>query len=327
MDHIFVQSCESMSQLQDHVVDLTVTSPPYSNAIDYEAHATDPTANYRPRQELDYEKYLDFLKSTFAEVLRVTRPGGFCAIVIGTVLEKGRHIPLPYHLTGLMEQLGWIFHQDIIWSKVTGGVKRAGSVIQHPYPGYYYPNLMLEYILVFRKAGDRRIYQGRSQAEKEQSRFELDSVFTKDIANNIWHIAPVPPGQLDHPCPFPEEIPYRLIRLYSYVGDLVLDPFCGTGTTLKVARNLARRWVGYEVLESYCTLAQRRIAEPLILRKQLIEVYDKIEYGERTPPTRTSTKKRKLFRRANGHRADKGPEMTLPLAGLEARNTGDEIAP
>jgi site-specific DNA-methyltransferase (adenine-specific) len=281
MNEIFLQSCERMSQLADDAVDLTVTSPPYSNAIDYESHVTDPAANYRPRQELDYQEYLKFLERAFGEVLRVTRPGGFCAVVIGTVLDKGEHIPLPFHVVTRLEGMGWEFHQDIIWSKVTGGVKRAGSFIQHPYPGYFYPNLMLEYILVFRKPGARRIYQGRSDAEKRESGIELDSVFTKDIANNIWHIAPVPPGQLEHPCPFPEEIPYRLIRLYSYVGDLVLDPFCGTGTTLKVAENLKRRWAGYEVQENYRALACARVREPLVLRKQLVERYERVEYGRR----------------------------------------------
>ncbi len=317
MNDIFLQSCEHMAQLADDSVDLTVTSPPYSNAIDYTTHASDPDANYRPRQELDYHHYLEFLDRAFGETLRVTRPGGFCAIVVGTVLEKGVHIPLPYHLVSRMEQLGWEFHQDIIWSKVTGGVKRAGSVIQHPYPGYFYPNLMLEYILVFRKPGTRRIYQGRSQEEKERDRFLVDSVFTKDIANNIWHIAPVPPGQLDHPCPFPEEIPYRLIRLYSYTGDLVLDPFCGVGTTLKVARNLGRRWAGYEILPKYRDLALRRVREPIKLRKQLIELYDKIEYGEKQPPTRNG-KKRSPFRRKNG-RVPESASLPLPFADIDRK--------
>ncbi len=297
MNNVFLQSCEHMTQLENDSVDLTVTSPPYANAVDYQSHVTDPTANYRPRQQLNHDDYLAFLERAFGETLRVTKPGGFCAVVVGTVLEHGVHTPLPFHLVNRMEQIGWEFHQDIIWSKVTGGVKRAGSAIQHPYPGYYYPNLMIEYILVFRKPGRRRIYQQRTRADKEKERFEVDSVFTKDIANNIWHIAPVPPGQLDHPCPFPEEIPYRLIRLYSYSGDLVLDPFCGVGTTFKVAHHLNRRWVGYEVLEKYRQLALERVNEPLVLRKQLIANYDRLAYGDRQAPTRTG-KKRSPFRRA-----------------------------
>ena len=98
-----------------------------------------------------------------------------------------------------------------------------------------------------------------------------------DIANNVWHIAPVPPDVIDHPCPFPEEIPDRLIRLYSYVDDVVLDPFAGSGQTLKVARQLDRQYVGYETIEKYAQLAKARVTgKPAIRPQQLIARFDKI---------------------------------------------------
>lgn len=294
MNTIYPHSCEDMRELADNTVDLTVTSPPYWNAIDYDTHARDAKQNYRPRREQDYAEYLDFLKRVFVETYRVTKPGAHCAIIIGTVLLKGKHVPVPYHLIDVMEKIGWEFHQDIIWAKVTGGVKRAGATIQNPYPGYYYPNLMLEYILIFRKPGDKKIYAGRTQQEKKNDAMQLDAVFTRDIANNIWHIAPVPPNQLPHPCPFPEELAYRLIRLYSYTGDLVLDPFAGIGTTLKVAQATVRNWVGYELKSEYIETAKRRIREPIKLRKQLIAEFAKVEYGEKIP---TKNKTRSPFRR------------------------------
>ena len=290
-----MRSCESMPELPDGSVDLTVTSPPYWNAIDYDAHVEAPGANYRPRETMDYRAYLEFLGRCFKETLRVHRPGSVCAVVIGTVLLNGDHTPLPFHFVGLIEKLGWLFHQDIIWSKCTGGVKRAGSTIQHPYPGYYYPNIMTEYILLFRKPGERRIYAGRSRQDKQRDRVEVDSVFTKEVANNIWHVAPVPPNQLPHPCPFPEEIPYRLIRWFTYTGDLVLDPFCGIGTTPKVAAALGRHWAGYEIKAEYAEITNRRAGEPLVLREQLIARYDKLDYGVREDPTRPT---RAPFRRA-----------------------------
>lgn len=283
-----------MRELADNTVDLTVTSPPYWNAIDYDAHARDAKQNYRPRQEQQYADYLEFLARVFTETFRVTKPGAHCAIVIGTVLLKGKHVPVPFHLIEVMEKIGWEFHQDIIWAKVTGGVKRAGSTIQHPYPGYYYPNLMLEYILVFRKPGEKRIYVGRTQKQKKQDAMKVDAVFTRDIANNIWHIAPVPPNQLPHPCPYPEELAYRLIRLFSYTGDLVVDPFAGIGTTLKVAQATERNWVGYELKKEYIRTAKRRIKEPMKLRKQLIAEFAKIEYGEEM---KAKNKGRAPFRR------------------------------
>lgn len=284
VDAVFVHSCERMPELLDESVDLCVTSPPYWNAIDYDVHTGQPGENYRPRQAVDYRgEYLPFLERCFGEVLRVQKPGSICAVVVGTVLLKGRHHPLPFDLVPRMERLGFEFFQDIIWAKCTAGVKRAGSAVKHPFPGYFYPNIMTEYILLFRKPGMRRIYEGRSKEEKQRARIVVDTVFTKDVANNIWHIAPVPPGQYDHPCPFPEEIPYRLVQWFSYPGDLVLDPFCGIGTTLKVAANLGRRWVGYEVKGEYVREAMRRVGEPLRLREQLVVSYEKVKIGARLP--------------------------------------------
>lgn len=281
-NQIYGHTCEKMPELEDGVVTLTVTSPPYWNAIDYDIHASDKRQYYRTRKYQagyrDYIEYLEWLERIFGgEVLRVTRPGGFCAVVVGTVLLDGTYYPVPFDLVARMVQRGWDFHQDIIWHKCTAGIKRAGVTIQHPYPGYYYPNIMTEYILVFRKPGPP-IYEGRSEEQKERARIAIDSVFKMDVANNIWHIAPVPPDYIDHPCPFPEEIPFRLITLYSYPGDLVLDPFLGSGQTTKVARWLGRRYVGYETIEKYVELARRRLTEPLRIRpRQLVAKFEKVD--------------------------------------------------
>ena len=281
MDQIFAHSCEHMPELADDSVALTVTSPPYWNAIDYDRHAEDAQQNYRTRRYgngyRDYKEYLIWLERIFDAVYRVTKPGGYCAVVIGTVLLQGRLYPVPFDFASRLSRRKWEFHQDIIWHKCTAGARRAGVAIQKPYPGYYYPNIMNEYILIFRKPGPK-IYEGRSQEEKEAAAYPIDRVFTMDIANNIWHIAPVPPNTIPHPAPFPEEIPYRLVRLYSYPGDLVLDPFAGSGQTLKVAHHLGRQYVGYEIIPKYVALAEQRVREPLHLRKeQLIAVFDKVK--------------------------------------------------
>ena len=104
-----------------------------------------------------------------------------------------------------------------------------------------------------------------------------------DVANNIWHIAPVPPHTIDHPCPYPEEIPHRLISLYSYLGDTILDPFVGSGQTSKVAIALGRQAVGYDTRQQYIDYAQSRIEEPLRLREgQLIAEFKKIPLEQAT---------------------------------------------
>ncbi len=284
MNRIYSHSCENMPELDDSSVALTITSPPYWNAIDYDRHAIDDNQNYRTRQYAngyqDYQDYLDWLTRIFAETLRVTQPGGFCAIVIGTVLMEGKLYPVPFDTVTRLVDIGWEFHQDIIWHKCTAGVKRAGVSIQKPYPGYFYPNIMNEYILIFRKPGPK-IYEGRSEEEKEAGRYPINRLFTMDTANNLWHIAPVPPNIIEHPAPYPEEIPYRLIQLYSYPDDLILDPFVGSGQTLKVAQHLERRYVGYEIIEKYVELANKRIHEPLAIRpEQLIAIFDKVALEE-----------------------------------------------
>ena len=299
MGDIFCQSCEHMDEVPNESIALVVTSPPYWNAIDYEQHVADPTEWYRTRQGSPYEEYLDWLRVCFTEVFRKLKPGGFCCVVIGTVLYEGRHYPLPHHFTKLLEDIGYEFHQEIVWNKVTGGVKRAGVTIQNPYPGYYCPNIMTESILIFRRPGPK-IYADRSPEEKERNRLDIDQIFTRELANNVWHIAPVPPNSMPHPCPFPEEIPYRLILLYSYEGDAVLDPFLGIGTTTKVAHALGRDYYGYEVQPQYVEIARKRLEEPLHLREQLICTYEKM-------PVTDSAYRRSIQR----HEQETG-QMTLP---------------
>ncbi len=298
MGAIFCKSCEHMNEIADESIALVVTSPPYWNAIDYDQHVAAPTEWYRTRQGRPYEEYLDWLRICFAEVLRKLKPGGFCAVVIGTILQNGKQYPLPQQFTVLMEELGYLFHEDIVWSKVTGGVKRAGVTIQHPYPGYYNPNIMTENILVFRKPGPR-IFEERGNGDKENSRYDIDSIFTREYANNIWHVAPVPPHHLPHPCPFPEEIPYRLIMFYSYSGDSVLDPFNGIGTTTKVARALGRDYYGYEMQQKYVDVALKRLDEPLRLRDQLVPQYEKVPVTD------------SVYRRSVENHANSKKQMTL----------------
>lgn len=262
---LYCQSSMQMEQCANGSIALTVTSPPYWNAIDYDIHAKNGVdAWHRVRNYeafgVSFEDYLKNISKVFREVKRVTVAGGFCAIVIGTVLHARKHYPIPMLITERMLNMGWTFHQDIIWNKVTGGVKRAGSFIQHPKSGYYYPNIMIEYILVFRKLGPLRRGSGQT--------LEIDELFTRDIANNIWHIAPVPPRTIKHPCPFPEELARRLILLYSDKGEEVLDPFLGSGQTTIAALRQGRRCVGYDIEPSYLALSKNRLLSLPEPRKQ-----------------------------------------------------------
>jgi len=160
----------------------------------------------------------------------------------------------------------WSLHEEIIWHKVTGGTNRYGSFVINPYPKYYRANIMHEFILVLRK-GD--VKTGRNQ--RREILPATHEEWTKEIANSVWHIAPVPPGYIEHPCPFPEEIPYRLLKIYSYNGDIVLDPFNGSGQTTKVAYNLDRHFLGIDIKQEYVDLAKKRILnEDLHIRPEAL---------------------------------------------------------
>jgi site-specific DNA-methyltransferase (adenine-specific) len=277
----YARSCLRMPQVRDESIALTVTSPPYWNSIDYDVHAKDRKAWHREREYeafgSTFKSWLGNIRKAFKEVFRATMPGGFCAIVVGTILHDGRHYPAPMMVTGSLLDLGWEFHQDLIWNKVTGGVKRAGVFIQHPRPGYFYPNIMTEYVLVFRKPGEMR--RGQKKA------LDIDELFKRDIANNVWHIAPVPPNEIDHPCPYPEELVRRLVVLYSQEDDVVLDPFLGSGQTALVALREGRECVGYDVEEGYLELTKQRIEGRAGGRRRfnLVPSWEKIAVGGDIP--------------------------------------------
>lgn len=140
IDTIVHGSADDLSTLSDGSIALTVTSPPYWNAIDYGRHVANNADWYRTRTYAEgyteYTEYLDWLDGIFEQVFQKTRDGGFAALVVGTVLFKKRHYPVPYDVTARFCRRGWEFHQDIIWHKCTAGVRRAGSFIQRPYLAY-----------------------------------------------------------------------------------------------------------------------------------------------------------------------------------------------
>lgn len=269
-------SVDVLSGVHEGTVDLTVTSPPYRNAIDYAMHAehgNDPERNYRGKLSIGVAEYIEDMGGVFGKVYRATRDGGYCCIIIGNEINRGTLEPLPALLVAKLYGQGWSLHEEIVWHKVTGGANRAGSFVQHPYPSYFRANIMHESILVMRK--------GRNRLRKSEYAFAdmNQDVTWKEIANSVWHIAPVPPGFLDHPCPYPEEIPYRLINLYTNEGDLVLDPFNGAGQTTKVAKYLKRRFLGIDIQERYAEYSKKRLDELPHIRDESITLEFEREGG------------------------------------------------
>lgn len=256
---------ESLRGMESDSVTLALTSPPYHNAINYRQHVEKLEGKVArwARAEVSYEEYREFLMARFAELLRVVQPGGHSVVNIAPVGWAGRRVALPFHFVGWMEALGWRFKEDIIWEKEVVRDKRSGVLMQHPYPGYYYPSLSAEYVFVFQKPAAKKgrdnIFYYRSAEEKAANRLSLEGY--QAMSKNIWTIRPVAPRENVHPCPFPEELARRVIAFYSYKRDVVLDIFCGSGVTNLVAEKLGRRHVGMECERAYVEYAVKKVGE------------------------------------------------------------------
>lgn len=254
-------SADSTKLAKDLVgkVALAVTSPPYHNAISYEDHAKDNKLNYRNRYSLDYaQEYMALLNKIWAASIEMLKPGGYFAINVGSVLDNAYHYPLAEDIISELTRSGLAeFVRSIFWHKVTAGVKRAGSVIQHPYPGYWHPNIMTEHIIVVRKPGAVR---------------KPNTDVPTEWLEPVWDLAPVPPRKIDHPAPFPEEIPHRLIRMFTDSDEWVLDPFNGAGATTKAASDLGRSALGFDIEKKYVALSKKRLKSSSSIRDNQLRV-------------------------------------------------------
>lgn len=259
---ILVGDSRKSPKIVPHLVEkiaLVVTSPPYHNAISYDRHDQDSSSDYRVRHDISYfDEYLSLLSEVWGASYQMLRPGGYLAINVGTVLEAGYQYPVPQDIISCLigSHEDWELYRSIQWNKVTAGVKRAGSVIRHKYPGYWYPNIMTEHIIIARKPGES-IKNHHVPAE-----WWLP----------VWDLAPVPPGVIDHPAPFPEELPHRLIRMLTEKDDWVMDPFLGSGTTVKAAIDLGRKGLGFDTILSYALYAKARLAEPPAIRSRQLQI-------------------------------------------------------
>ena len=243
---------------------LAFTSPPYHNAINYSQHVEKikGRVDYWKRENVSYDEYRQFLTDRFAALLRVVKPGGYNIVNISPVGWNGERVALPFHFVSWMEQIGWKFKEDIVWEKTIARDRRSGVLLQHPYPGYYYPSLVSEYVFVFQKPAAKKdrenIYWNRTAEEKERNKLDLTN-FQGEMSKNVWKIRPLSPQENLHPAPFPLELAERVVSLYSYQGDAVIDIFAGSGQTGLACEKLGRRHVGIEIMKEYVDYATKRI--------------------------------------------------------------------
>ena len=241
LDHIVHASAEEMHALPDNSIHLMVTSPPYNVGKEYDADMT-------------LDEYRDFLRRVWAEVYRVLVPGGRACINVAN-LGRRPYIPLHAFIIEDMHSLGFLMRGEIIWNKASSA---SPSTAWGSWRSASNPTLrdVHEYILVFSKDMFRRQNpQGRENTITRDEFLE----FTK----SVWTFPAEKARQVGHPAPFPVELPYRCIQLYTFAGEVVLDPFMGSGQTALAALRSGRHYVGYEVNEEYVSLARARIRDAM----------------------------------------------------------------
>lgn len=236
-NQILCKSSEKMTGIPANSVALMITSPPYNCGKEYD-------------DDLTMREYLSLLRRVFKEVYRVLEPGGRACVNVANMGRKP-YIPLTMHVTKLMMSLGFRMRGEIIWQKGKGA---NGSCAWGSFKSAANPVVrdLHEYVLVFSKKRFDRAYKGVSTIGSDD--------FVRDTLS-IWDIRPESAKKIGHPAPFPKDLPSRLINLYTYKGDLVLDPFVGSGTTCVAAKEAGRDYIGYELKRNYCKLAKTRLEQ------------------------------------------------------------------
>ena len=270
---IHCKSSESMDELPDNSVDFIISGPPYWDYIDYNACSEKLNGVGIWDNSTSYDKFLSKLYTWHSESFRVLKDGRYCAINLGTIRKDGKTIPLPFDAVSVLAKIGWEFQYEIVWYKVAGGRQNARHTVKRPFAGKYNPNIRTEYILIYRKEPK---YKFKTSDNIQDDSFPIDDFFKREIANNVWHIAPSQGNRVTgHPCPFPIELPLRLIRLFSCKGETVLDPFMGIGSTARAAKLLDRNYVGYELVQKFVDYADKNINTPLTKKNSIFCEFQK----------------------------------------------------
>jgi site-specific DNA-methyltransferase (adenine-specific) len=241
LNTIIHNSCRKMTELPDNCLHLMITSPPYNASKEYD-------------EDLSLREYLGLLRGAFSETYRVLVNGGRACVNIANLGRKP-YIPLSDHVSAMMIDIGFNMRGEIIWNKAAGA---GSSTAWGSWQSAANPTLrdVHEYILVFSKGLYKR---ERTREEKNRKRDTLTKEQFMEWTKSVWTMNAESARRIGHPAPFPEELPYRLIQLYSFTDDIVLDPFMGSGTTAVSAIKSQRNYVGYDINQEYIALANKRI--------------------------------------------------------------------
>ncbi|MGD9733222.1 MAG: site-specific DNA-methyltransferase [Desulfamplus sp.] len=237
---VILGNSEKMADLPDNCIHLMVTSPPYNVSKEYD-------------NDLSLKEYIQILKNVFTETYRVLVNGGRACINVANLGRKP-YIPISDYISQIMIEIGFYMRGEIIWNKGAGaGVSMAwGSWLSASNPVLRDTH---EYILIFSKENFSRESKNRENTITKEQFME----WTK----SVWTFNPESAKRVGHPAPFPEELPYRLIQLYTFKDDIIFDPFMGSGTTGLAAVKNDRKFIGYEINQEYVEMSNKRIKAEL----------------------------------------------------------------
>jgi site-specific DNA-methyltransferase (adenine-specific) len=238
LNKVLLHDSRDLHILPDCSLHLIVTSPPYNVGKDYDAN-------------LSLRNYLDLLSAVFTECRRVLVPGGRACINVAN-LGRRPYVPLHRYIMEIMDSIGFLMRGEIIWDKAASA---GTSTAWGSWKSATNPTLrdVHEYILVFSKDTFRRERSGRTSTISEDEFL----AYTK----SIWSFPAESAKRVQHPAPFPVELPYRLIQLYTFGGDVVLDPFAGSGSTAIAALEAGRNFVLFDTSNDYVEIARARVQE------------------------------------------------------------------
>lgn len=229
-------------ELQENSVDLLVTSPPYNVGIEYEDF----------QDKITYDEYLSFSEAWLRKAFKLLKDDGRICLNIPLDKNKSGQQSVYSDVLQIAKDIGYKYHSTIIWNEGNISKRTAwGSWLSARAPYVIAP---VEVIVVLYKKYWKKLKDGKSDITREE--------FIQ-WTNGLWTFPGESKKKIKHPAPFPEELPKRCIKLFSYVDDLVLDPFVGSGTTLVAAIKLGRRAIGVEISKKYCELSRKRIEEAL----------------------------------------------------------------
>lgn len=253
---IYNSNSNDMYDIPDNSVNLIITSPPYWTLKDYDVEGQIGKGSN------SYEYYINELNNVWKECVRVLAPDGKICINIMPFLLTGKAARFNRRETRLvlgdierfMDSTGCMYQFALyIWDKRK--IARFSSFGSYPYPPNIFSTYPYEWITVFSKSGKRPPVSNEIKVKSKLTTEE----WQKWAINSIWEMQPAKAKAEGHPAPFPNELPRRLIKLYSFYGDVVLDPFAGTGTTLKAAQELGRKSIGFELNPEYISLIKNKL--------------------------------------------------------------------